>query len=107
MRGRPPSRLIGVRLFSQETPMNSSIRQIHRWLSIAFTVGVVVNFVVYTLLGKGHQPPFWVNLLALIPVFLLLFSGLYLFVLPYVARRGRARRERDGRTVTMTAPTRA
>ena len=69
--------------------MNSSIRQIHRWLSIAFTVGVVVNFIAYTLAGKGHQPPFWVNFLALIPVFLLLISGLYLFMLPYVARRRR------------------
>ena len=70
--------------------MNSLIRQTHRWLSIAFTMGVVVNFTVYTVLGKGHQPPFWVNLLALIPVFLLLFSGLYLFALPYIVRRGRA-----------------
>ena len=69
--------------------MNMWIRQLHRWLSIAFTVGVVVNFTVYSLLGKGHQPPFWVNLLALVPVFLLLFSGLYLFALPYVGRAAR------------------
>jgi hypothetical protein len=66
------------------------MRQIHRWLSIVFTVGVVINFTVYSLVGKGHAPPFWVNLLALVPVFLLLFTGLYLFVLPYVVRRRRA-----------------
>lgn len=66
--------------------MNSLIRQIHRWLSIAFTVGVAVNLVVYSIVGKAHPPPFWVNLLALVPVFLLLFSGLWLFALPYVAR---------------------
>jgi uncharacterized membrane protein SirB2 len=71
--------------------LNSLIRQGHRWLSIVFTVGVVVNFVVYSVRGKDHPPAFWVNLLALIPVFLLLFSGLYLFVLPYIARRGRAK----------------
>ncbi|HEX3366926.1 hypothetical protein [Phenylobacterium sp.] len=71
--------------------MNSLIRQGHRWLSVAFTVGVVINFVVYSVRGKDHPPAFWVNLLALIPVFLLLFSGLYLFVLPYIARRGRAK----------------
>ena len=70
--------------------MRYLIRQIHRWLSIVFTVGVVVNLVVYSIVGKGHQPPFWVNLLALVPVFLLLFSGLYLFALPYVVRRRRA-----------------
>jgi hypothetical protein len=66
------------------------IRETHRWLSIIFTVGVVTNLVVYTLAGKGHQPPFWVNLLVLIPVLFLLISGLYLFVLPYVTGRGRA-----------------
>ena len=66
--------------------MSSLIRQLHRWLSIAFTVGVITNLIVYSLAGKGHQPAFWWNLLALIPVFLLLASGLYLFVLPYVAR---------------------
>lgn len=63
---------------------NRSIRQIHRWLSIVFTLGVLVNF---GALGLGiAEPPFWVYLLALIPLFLLLFSGLYLFVLPYLAR---------------------
>lgn len=70
--------------------MSTLIRQTHRWLSIIFTVGVVVNFIVYSVRGKDHPPAFWVNLLALIPVFLLLLSGLYLFVLPYVARRARA-----------------
>jgi ABC-type transporter Mla subunit MlaD len=42
------------------------------------------------MLSKGQQPPAWMYLFALIPLFLLLFSGLYLFVLPYVAKQGRA-----------------
>jgi hypothetical protein len=70
--------------------LNSLIRQTHRWLSIIFTVGVVTNLIVYSVRGKDHPPAFWVNLLALIPVFLLLLSGLYLFVLPYIGRRRRA-----------------
>jgi cellulose synthase/poly-beta-1,6-N-acetylglucosamine synthase-like glycosyltransferase len=69
--------------------LNSLIRQIHRWLSIVFTVGVVVNFVVYSVRGKDHPPAFWVNLLALVPVFLLLLTGLYLFALPYVVKSRR------------------
>jgi hypothetical protein len=61
---------------------NKWIRQIHRWLSIAFTLGVVVNgFNV----ADGH-PAYWVYFLALVPLFLLLFTGLYLFALPHVAR---------------------
>jgi hypothetical protein len=62
---------------------NAWVRQIHRWLSIAFTVAVIVNFAA---LGGGTEPPFWVYLLALGPLFLLLFSGLYLFALPYAAK---------------------
>ena len=59
-----------------------NIRQVHRWLSIAFTLAVLVNIAVMT----GGQPPLWVGLLALFPLILLLASGLYLFALPYVAR---------------------
>jgi len=61
-------------------------RQIHRWLSMAFTAGFIVNTVVIFGLGQ-QQPAFWVYLLALVPLFLLLFTGLYLFVLPYVTKR--------------------
>lgn len=60
-------------------------RQIHRWLSMAFTAGFLVNAVVIFGLGQ-QQPPFWVYLLALVPLFLLLFTGLYLFVLPYATK---------------------
>jgi hypothetical protein len=58
------------------------IRQIHRWLSIAFTVTVIANFVAMAL----GEPPAWVVYSPLLPLFLLLFSGLYMFVLPYVAK---------------------
>jgi hypothetical protein len=61
---------------------NQWVRQVHRWLSIAFTVGVIVNIVA---LGE-EEPAVWVYLLALLPLALLLLSGLYLFVLPYATR---------------------
>ena len=67
--------------------MNNVIRQTHRWLSIAFTLTVIANFVALT---RG-QPPAWVTYSPLPPLALLLFSGLYLFVLPYAARWRRAR----------------
>jgi hypothetical protein len=59
---------------------NNWVRQSHRWLSIAFTV--TVNFIA---MGLG-EPPFWVVYSLLLPLFLLLFSGLYLFALPYATR---------------------
>jgi voltage-gated potassium channel Kch len=65
--------------------MSDLIRQIHRWLAIAFTLGVITNTVVIFGLGQ-KAPAFWIYLLALVPLFLLLFSGLYLFVLPYAAK---------------------
>ena len=62
---------------------NSLIRQVHRWLSIVFTLGVITNTVVIFGL-KEARPAFWIYLLALAPLALLLITGLYLFVLPYV-----------------------
>ena len=62
---------------------SSWIRRIHRWLSILFTVTVIANFAAMT---RG-EPPAWVVYSPLLPLFLLLFSGLYLFALPYTTRR--------------------
>ena len=64
------------------------IRQTHRWLSVAFTLTVIANFVAMT---QG-PPPAWVTYSPLLPLALLLFSGLYLFVLPYAARFRKGRR---------------
>jgi hypothetical protein len=64
---------------------NSWIRQLHRWMSIVFTVTVIANFVAMAL-GGGTAPP-WVTYSPLFPLALLLFSGLYMFVLPYAVKR--------------------
>jgi hypothetical protein len=60
---------------------NNFIRQSHRWVSMAFTLTVIANFAV-RIFG---EPPAWVTYSPLLPLFLLLFSGLYMFVLPYIA----------------------
>ena len=67
---------------------NLWIRQSHRWVSIAFTAGVIVNFV--AVLQQKYTG--WVGLLALLPLALLLISGLYMFVLPYATKWRSARR---------------
>lgn len=59
------------------------IRRTHRWLSIAFTATVIANFVA---MANG-PPPAWITYAPLLPLFLLLASGLYLFFLPYLAKR--------------------
>ncbi|AQR72519.1 hypothetical protein [Sphingomonas sp. LM7] len=64
------------------------VRQGHRWLSIAFTLGVMTYIVA---MSTGGQPAAWLGLLALVPLILLLASGLYLFVLPYAVRWRKAR----------------
>ena len=69
---------------------NARIRQIHRWVSIAFTVTVVANFVALAQ-GSGMPPP-WITYSPLPPLALLLLTGLYLFVLPYATRWRRRRR---------------
>ena len=65
------------------------IRQIHRWLSIVFTVTVIANFVAMAQ-GDGMPPP-WVTYSPLPPLALMLITGLYMFALPYVTRWRSAR----------------
>mgnify|MGYP003576511181 FL=1 len=63
------------------------IRQTHRWLSITFTVLVIVNIVLNFVAPASEQLTLWVGLVTLLPLALLMVSGLYLFVLPYLIRR--------------------
>ena len=72
--------------------MSKWIRQIHRWVAIAFTLTVIANFI--DLARGGGNPPTWVTYSPLLPLAFLLLTGLYLFVLPYAARwrSGTARR---------------
>ncbi|SCG80289.1 hypothetical protein GA0070609_6351 [Micromonospora echinaurantiaca] len=75
---------------SEEVAVNANkwIRQFHRWLAITFTVTVIVTFIALA----QEDPIVWVSYVPLLPLALLLFTGLYLFALPYAARwrRGRA-----------------
>ncbi|KKF87769.1 hypothetical protein D7U93_06835 [Stenotrophomonas maltophilia] len=60
-------------------------RPVHRWTSIVFTLAVIANFVVRGL-GQG-EPATWITYSPLPPLFLQLFTGLYLFVLHYAGKR--------------------
>jgi cytochrome b subunit of formate dehydrogenase len=68
------------------------IRQFHRWLSIAFTLAVIVNCVAWA----RHSQATWVGLLALVPLALLMITGLYMFFAPYAAKRRRTGSLRAG-----------
>jgi hypothetical protein len=65
------------------------IRQIHRWLSIAFTLAVIANIVALTMQIQAT----WIGLLAFVPLIPLLATGLYLFALPYLSQRDGVRSE--------------
>ena len=71
--------------------MSKWIRQFHRWVSIVFTLTVIANFVALGI-GQGQQPPPWITYSPLPPLALLLFTGLYLFALPYLVRMRSGRR---------------
>ena len=66
---------------SRLSSWNNWIRQIHRWVSIAFTLAVIVAFI-----AVAQKKPVWITYIPLAPLFVLLFTGLYLFVLPYAAK---------------------
>ena len=63
--------------------MKGWIRQVHRWVSIGFTA---ISAAIFITLGVGRQPAQWVYYLPLLPLALLVLSGLYMFFLPYAAR---------------------
>lgn len=61
---------------------NKWLRQFHRWLSIIFTLAVIVTFIALA----QEKPIVWISYMPLLPLALLLVTGLYLFALPYVAK---------------------
>ncbi len=64
---------------------NKWIRQFHRWMSMAFTLTVIANFVAIGM-GKQENPPGLLTYSPLLPLALLLMTGLYMFVLPYATK---------------------
>jgi len=58
------------------------LRRAHRFVAVVFTLTVIANFVAMAF----GEPPVLVVYSPLLPLFLLLFTGLYLFVQPYVTR---------------------
>jgi hypothetical protein len=64
------------------------IRQTHRWLSVVFTLAVIITSVALA----QEKPALWWSYLPLPPLALLWLTGLYLFVLPHAIRWRSARR---------------
>jgi len=71
---------------------NKWIRQVHRWLAIAFTVTVIATFIALA----QEEPVVWVSYVPLLPLALLLFTGLYLFALPHATKWRGGRRTAAG-----------
>ncbi len=72
---------------------NKWIRQFHRWVAIAFTLTVIITFIALA----QKNPVVWVSYVPLLPLALLLVTGLYLFALPYIAK-WRGTRDAAGET---------
>jgi ascorbate-specific PTS system EIIC-type component UlaA len=68
--------------------LNEWVRQIRRWLTVAFTAAVIVNIVAIALKRYTNST----GLMAVVPLLLELLTGLYLFVLPYATKWRSARR---------------
>jgi hypothetical protein len=68
--------------------MSKWIRQFHRWTSMVFVATIIITSIALA----QAEPIIWVSYIPLVPLFLLLATGLYLFALPYLQRRraGRA-----------------
>lgn len=71
---------------TKEVRVSKIIRQVHRWTSMAFMAVVVA---IFAMLGLGQQPAQWIYYLPLLPLFLLMLTGVYMFFQPYLAKARR------------------
>jgi hypothetical protein len=69
---------------AKEIRVSKFIRQFHRWTSAVFVLVVVA---IFAMLGIGQQPAQWIYYVPLIPLFLLMITGIYMFLLPYFPKR--------------------
>jgi cellulose synthase/poly-beta-1,6-N-acetylglucosamine synthase-like glycosyltransferase len=68
---------------TKEVRVSKFIRQSHRWLSIIFTLTVIANFVA---MAFGPAPAL-ITYSPLLPLLLMLLTGLYMFFLPYFPKK--------------------
>ena len=76
--------MTGISSETRAAPLhwNKWIRQIHRWLSIAFTLSVILTFIALA----QAEPLIWVSYLPLFLLFLLVLTGLDRIALPSAAK---------------------
>ncbi len=68
--------------------LNTAMRQTHRWASIVFTLAVIANIIAMITMGQSQSPvAMAIGFSALVPLMVMLPTGLYLFALPYLAKR--------------------
>jgi hypothetical protein len=68
---------------AKEIRVNKFVRQSHRWLSIIFTLTVIANFAA---MAFGPVPAL-ITYSPLLPLLLMLLTGLYMFFLPYFPKK--------------------
>ena len=63
-----------------------------RWINLAAVPRTenadltAIVTIIFIAMGVGKEPAYWVYLLPLLPLALLMFTGLYMFVLPYATK---------------------
>lgn len=77
------------------------IRQTTRWASRTFTVLIVVNIALNLVAPAREQPALWVGVLTLLPLAVLMLTGLYLFVLPHATRWSTGRCKSEEETIAL------
>lgn len=69
-----------------EVRVSKFIRQFHRWTSAVFVLSVIAT----TIALAQSEPIMWMSYVPLLPLALLAITGIYMFFLPYAAKRRRA-----------------
>lgn len=73
---------------TKEIRVSKFIRVFHRWMSLGFMLVVAA---IFAMLGFGQQPAQWLYYVPLLPLFLLMFTGAWMFFQPYFAKARRTK----------------
>jgi hypothetical protein len=79
--------------------LNKWTRQIHRWIAVPTFLSIPLMFFVRMTQGAYLKLPPSFEMVQSLLILILAITGLYLYLLPYLAKRNRQKRKKNAKTL--------